>query len=103
LKPYLNNRKTNSEIRYIFGPNSFSQIPYELLESTKFKTPDDSKNGKWIKLDLTCSPLEASFVKRLDAAVFAQKITLPRYSTNNDAELAQPSQSLSFSRPNNIL
>jgi hypothetical protein len=58
LKPYPDNRKTYSEIRFIFGPNSFFQIQFVLLESTHFEAPDDSENGKWIKMDLTSfSPL----------------------------------------------
>jgi hypothetical protein len=36
----------------MFGPNSFFQILFMQLESTQFKAPDCSKNGKWIKMDL---------------------------------------------------
>jgi hypothetical protein len=46
LKSYLGNGKTYSEIRYIFGPNSFFQIVFVLLESARFKTPDGSEKGK---------------------------------------------------------
>jgi hypothetical protein len=49
MKSYLGNRKTYSEIRYIFGPNSRFRILFVLLESTHFKAPDGIENGKWIK------------------------------------------------------
>jgi hypothetical protein len=42
-------KKTYSEIRYIFGPNSFFQILFVLLESTHFKAADSSENEIWIK------------------------------------------------------
>jgi hypothetical protein len=63
-KPYLGNGKTYSEIRYIFGPNSFFQILFVLLESTHFKAPEGSVHGKWMKMDLTLSsprPLICAF------------------------------------------
>jgi hypothetical protein len=44
LKPYLRNKKTYSEIRYIFGSNIFIQSLFILLESTRFKAPDYRKN-----------------------------------------------------------
>jgi hypothetical protein len=46
-----NHKKTYSEIRYIFGPNSVFQILFLLLESTQFRAQDDSKNGKCLKMD----------------------------------------------------
>jgi hypothetical protein len=61
MQPYLGNRKTYSEIRYIFRPNSFFKIRFVLLESTHFKKRDSSENGKWIKMDLTRSSLDPSY------------------------------------------
>jgi hypothetical protein len=49
MKPYLDNRKTYPEIHYIFGPNSFFQILFVLLEGTHFTAQDGSENGSWIK------------------------------------------------------
>jgi hypothetical protein len=60
--------KIYSEIRYIFGPNSFFQILLVMLESTHFKAPDGSGNGKWITMDLTRSssgPFNAKGVEGL--------------------------------------
>jgi hypothetical protein len=48
-RPLGDNRKIYSEIRYIFGPDSFFQILFVLLESTHFKAPGNSEKGKWIK------------------------------------------------------
>jgi hypothetical protein len=42
LKPYLGNRETYSKIPYTFGPISFFQLLFVLLESTHFKAPDSS-------------------------------------------------------------
>jgi hypothetical protein len=44
LKQYLGHRKTCSEIRYIFGLNSFFEILFVLLESTHLEIPDGSEN-----------------------------------------------------------
>jgi hypothetical protein len=44
LRPYLDNMKTYSEIRYNLGPKSFLQILFVLLYSTHFKALDGSEN-----------------------------------------------------------
>jgi hypothetical protein len=52
LKP-IGNRKTYSEIRYIFEPHSLFQIRYVPLESAHIKVPDGSEKRKWIKMDFS--------------------------------------------------
>jgi len=55
LKLYLGNRKTYYEIRNIFGPNSFFQIQFVLLETRHIKATHSKENGKGIKMYLTRS------------------------------------------------
>jgi hypothetical protein len=62
LKPYVGNRKTYSDIRYIFGPNSFFQILFVLLEIAHFKGTDGSENENEQKMDLARSPLDPSYL-----------------------------------------
>jgi hypothetical protein len=88
LKPYLGNRKTYSEICYIFGPNSFFQILFVPLESTHFKAPNGSENGKWIKMDLTRSSLghfkyETSITLNIIKTVYLPYFTLCYTAPNN--------------------
>jgi hypothetical protein len=47
FKLWNHTEATYSETCYIFGPNSFFEILFVLLESTQFKAPDGSQNGNW--------------------------------------------------------
>jgi hypothetical protein len=55
VEPGIGNKKTYSEVRYNFGPVSFFQILFVLLETTHHKPPRGSKNGKCMKMDITRS------------------------------------------------